>query len=261
MSTSCVVCKGGSQCNKCIIKDLKKRIEILNYELRYLRKDSNPLLKNKDYTTHFELDNKFLALRYYGSLTEYQFLTITFDPNKFGLFNQPKDEQNYIFRVLYKCLHYDDGEYRSPITQLTGCFEYQKNGTTHAHIIIRTAYTPKQIEDFLRPQFTDDVKNKCAIKSYLLQKEKCEDYLIKESTEYFRYDKTNGLDDGLDMVELDEPIDKDNLTISQEQLVLIMEAYKREQEIAYKKFAIKMSQRYSNVKSLDKSSVNNINFS
>lgn len=197
MSTSCVVCKGSSQCQRCQIKDLKKIIEKQEYELQYLRKGSNHQLKlNNDYSQYFETDNKFLPIKYYGEMKDYQFLTITFDPNKFGIFNQPSDEQNYIFCYLKRAIMTSIAPKPSFITQLTGCFEYQKNGTTHAHIIIKSDYTTKQVEDFFRPFFTDDPKNKYAIKSYLLQKEKCETYLQKESTEFFRYDKHfNDLED------------------------------------------------------------------
>jgi len=193
MPTSCVVCKHSSQCQRCQIKDLKDIIQKQNYELSYLRKESNPQLKIQiDYSTNFETDNKFLPIKYYGEMIDYGFLTITFDPNKFGLFNQPSDEKNYIFKKLYKSI---TDQY---INQLTGCFEFQKNGTVHAHIIIKTTYKPKEIEDYFRPFFTDDPKNKYAIKSYLLQKEKCEAYLQKESEEFFRYDPVRGLDDGLE---------------------------------------------------------------
>lgn len=197
MSIHCVVCKQATQCYKCQIKDLKLQVEKLTYELSYLRKGSNKqLIKEIDFSKHFETDNKFLPINYYGQMSDYQFLTITFDPQKFGLFNQPSDEQNYIFQKLWQSTHTAIIPRSCYITQLTGCFEYQKNGTTHAHIIIRTEYKPKEIEDYFRPFFTDDPKNKYAIKCYPLQKAKCEAYLQKESTEYYRYDKSfNDLED------------------------------------------------------------------
>lgn len=185
MSTSCVVCKGTSQCQRCQIKDLKLKIEQQEYALQYFQKDSNQQLRlPKDYAHYFERDNKFLPIKYYGEMVDYHFLTITFDPNKFGIFNQHVDEQNYIFKYLHKSID------KQIVVQLTGCFEYQKNGTTHAHIILKSAQRDSEIEDFFRNYFTNDPKNKYAIKSYKLQKEKCETYLQKESTEYFRYDLT-----------------------------------------------------------------------
>lgn len=236
MSTHCVVCKHSSQCYKCQIKDLKSTIEKLTYELSYLRKGSNSLLVLKDdYSKHFETDNKFLPINYYGEMSDYQFLTITFDPQKFGLFNQPKDEQNYIFKYLTKSIN------KGFIKQLTGCFEYQKNGTTHAHIIIHTNYKPKEIEDHFRPSFTDDLKNRYAIKCYPLQKEKCEAYLQKESTEYYRYDLSFD-----DMPEAGIFADcKSKCTATLKQIAQILEQYKKEQEINYKKFEKDIRKRYN----------------
>jgi len=193
MPTSCVVCRDSSQCQRCQIKDLKKQIETLSYALTYFQKESNQQLRLiKDYSTNFELDNKFLPIKYYGEMSDYGFLTITFDPNKFGLFNQPSDEKNYLFKSINKAIK---DKY---ISQLTGCFELQKNGTVHAHLIIKSDYTNKQIEDYFRPFYTDDPRNRYAIKCYPLQKERCEAYLQKESEEYYRYDPVRGLDDGLE---------------------------------------------------------------
>jgi len=190
--SSCAVCRDMSQCYKCQIVDLKKQVLALKIELKHNSKESNKQLIKPDATKHFELDNKFLPIRYYGLQADYGFLTITYDSAKFGLFNLVKDEQNYIFYVLNKAI--EDGY----IVQLTGCFEYQKNTTTHAHLIIKSDYNNQQIEDYFRPYFTDDKKNKYAIKCYTLQKTKCESYLVKESTEYYRYDPLRGLDDGID---------------------------------------------------------------
>lgn len=240
MPTSCVVCKGSSQCTRCHNSDLMKKIELLQYELSYLRKGSNKqLMLQKDYSSRFETDNKFLPIRYYGLMTEYSFLTITFDPNKFGLFNQPKDEQNYIFYILAKSIS------DSYINQLTGCFEYQKNGTVHAHIIIKSIYTCSQIEDYFRPFFTDDPKNKYAIKCYKLIKDKCEDYLQKEATEYFRYDKLNNLDDGIGEADESELFKQEVIPIEVQQFTQLMETYKQQQLIEFKKFEKRMSTKYN----------------
>ncbi len=176
-------------------------------------------------------------------MKDYQFLTITFDPNKFGYFNMREDEQNYIFYKLKLSIK------DQLITQLTGCFEYQKRtGTTHAHMIIRTDKTPSEIEDYFRPHFTNDKKNKYAIKSYYLEQEKCEAYLQKESMEYYKYDLVHGLDDGLSLV--DPQCRKDNHPLNINQLVLdqLLEAYKKECQIKadkdYKKFESDMKKRY-----------------
>lgn len=189
--SSCVVCKQASQCYKCQIQDLKKANELLQMEVRYWKKESCKLLQlGTDYSVYFETDSKYLPIKYMGDKSDYRFLTITFDPSKFGLFNNHQDEQNYIFRTLYKSRHM--------IKQLTGCFEYQQNGSTHAHMIIRTSYTDKEIEDYLRPMYTDNTRNKYAIKCLPAKFPNVEQYLNKESNEFYRYDPNNAFyEDGL----------------------------------------------------------------
>lgn len=235
MSISCVVCKGSSQCSRCEIKQLKNIIEKQNYELSYLRKGSNPQLVLKDdYSKYFEIDNKFLPIKYYGEMTDYGFLTITFDPKRFGLFNSPAAEKNYIFKQLINSINNNN------ILQLTGCFEYQKNGTTHAHLIIKTHYNSKQIEDLFTPHFTDDPKNKYAIKCYPLQKEKCEAYLQKESTEYYRYDKhLNDLDEA-------EPFSdcKSKCMATVNDLIKIIKMRKASNDVELEKLANRLLKKY-----------------
>jgi len=231
----CAICHLTTKCFKCQINDLQRIIEIQNYELEYLRKDSNAqLILKDDYTQHFEIDNKFLPIKYYGEMIDYAFLTITFDPNKFGIFNQRVDEQNYIFRTLHKSIK------KEYIKQLTGCFEYQKNGTTHAHIIIKTEYNDSKIEDFFRPFYTDDPKNKYAIKCYRLQKEKCETYLQKESTEFFRYD--------LSFEDMDEPspfiVDKIQLPTTLNDLINALVMFHNSSKHELKLLAKRLMKKY-----------------
>lgn len=203
----CVICSGSSPCFQCQIDKLTTIVELQKQELKYLRKESNKhLLLEKDYSKYFETDNRYLPLNLYGKHTDYHFLTLTFDPAKFGLFNNPCDEKNFIFATLYKA--------RKWIRHLTGCFEYQKNGTTHAHLLLSLLQTPnspssdKDIEDWFRKFYTDNPKNKYAIKCYPAKFPTVEDYIKKESTEYYRYDPSNGLDDVpiMPSVEADQPI-------------------------------------------------------
>lgn len=198
MST-CAVCVNTSPCFRCEIKSLKKLVEQQSIELRYWKGESSKLLQlKKDYRTFFETSNNFQNLSYVGDNIDYKFLTITFDPKKFGLYNVNSDEQNYILKQLLRLIK------AGKIKSLSGCFEYQKNGTTHAHLICRISTNNKDIEDTLKPYFTDDPKNKYAIK--------CEDpnsianitkYITKESTEYYRYDTSLPLD--IDPINYEEP--------------------------------------------------------
>lgn len=163
---------------------------MLKNELKYHKKETCKLLRlNRNFFELFDIENTYLPIGYIGDINEYRFLTITFDPEKFGLYNNKTEEQNYILATLYRLI------LNNEIKQLTGSFEYQKNGTTHAHIIIRTTRGDKEIEDFLRPFYTDRENNKYAIKCLPAKFPSVEDYIQKESTEYFRYDMNKGLYD------------------------------------------------------------------
>jgi len=186
----CAICDRTLSCFKCQIKTLKEKLALQDVELRYWKGESCKLLSlKKDYRQFFEISMQYLPLSYIGNSIDYKFLTITFDPKKFGQFNLHSDEQNYIFKQLYKLIK------AKLITSLAGCFELQKNGTTHAHLICRTTVSNEEINTALRLAFTDDPKNKCAIR--------CEDpknmenvtnYLKKESNDFYRYDLTGALD-------------------------------------------------------------------
>lgn len=196
----CAICDRSLSCFKCQIKTLKEKISIQDIELRYWKGESCKLLSlNKDYRQYYEVSLQYLPLSYIGDSLEYKFLTITFDPKKFGQFNLHSDEQNYIFKQLYKLIK------ANLITSLSGCFELQKNGTTHAHMICRTTASNDEINTALVLSFSDDPKNKYAIK--------CEDprsmnnittYMQKEAQDYYRYDPTGAID--YDLLPFEQPI-------------------------------------------------------
>ncbi len=187
----CAICSGSSLCFKCQIKELKSIVESQAIELRHWKGESCKLLQcKKDYRNFFEISANCLLPNYIGENTEYKFITITFDPSKFGLYNNRQDEQNYILKHLLKIIK------AKLIKSLAGCFEYQKrSGTTHAHLLARVTCTNNEIENYLRPSFTDNPKNNIAVR--------CEDprnftnienYLKKESIEYYRYDNAASID-------------------------------------------------------------------
>lgn len=202
----CAICSGSSSCFSCQIKELKSIIESQAIELRYWKGESCKLLQcKKDYRTFFEISTNFLPLNYIGETSDYKFITITFDPKKFGLYNVRSDEQNYILKQLLKLIK------ANKVKTLAGCFEYQKNGTTHAHLLARVTCSNTDIEDYLRPKFTDDPKNKYAIKCEDPNSFKnIENYLQKESVEYYRYDASASID--LDYMTIEEPQKKDKPT-------------------------------------------------
>lgn len=187
---NCVICAGSSACFSCIIQKQQIEIDRLSSALKYYQKET-PLnqLKNKNYHTRFETNSTFLPLPILGQIKDYYFLTITFDPQKFGLANDITLEQNYIFYTLYRLIK------KQFTDHLTGSFEYQKNGATHAHLILKiNDKSPKELIDFIQPYYTDDKKNKYAIKLLPAKFPNVIDYIKKESSEYYRFTNISALD-------------------------------------------------------------------
>lgn len=223
-ATSCAICKGTSQCYKCQVIDLIKKNSQLSKELAYFKKQPNKALSlKKDYSSVFETDTKYLPIKYIGDKSEYRFLTLTFDPSKFGLYNLHQYEQNYIFYTIYRLIK------KNQIKQLTGCFEYQQNGSTHAHLIIRSDLPDHEVETLLRPYYTDNERNKYAVKCLPAKFPNVEDYIMKESNEFYRYDPNIGYyEEGLvceDHIETKLP-DKQPKSEQVERLQKMIKAYK-----------------------------------
>lgn len=173
-------------CYKCQIAQLKKDNHQLKVQLQYYTKSIPEILTiNSDYKKHFDTSTFFLDFKNPINKSDYKFITITLDPSKFGLFNQDEPQMNYIFRSLYNAIN------KSIITQLIGCFEYQKNGSIHAHAIIKSKLTTQEIDAYFAPQFTDITKKQFAIKTEIIRNlTNVENYLKKESNSFYRYDKS-----------------------------------------------------------------------
>lgn len=146
-------------CQTCIIYQLKKRIQELESENAFLKKD-----QDKQFDLDLNLFYKQGGKRYietpYTQPKEQDnlyFLTITFDPNRFKNLSLNADaEETYILHQL--ALATKD----QLIIELVGCFELQNNGTTHAHVHVRT-YQPIELYKSLKKKFTNNMRNNKAI--------------------------------------------------------------------------------------------------
>jgi len=197
---SCVVCQDFLPCQKCQIKSLKKENNDLKTQLQYYKRTPHSLLldatKSKylfmdvgDYGSppHFRDSTEFKGFPdyIYYNPNKFKFLTITFDPSKFGLFNPEESEKDYILYVLFQLFQ----KYHI-YTDIIGCFEYQKNGSIHAHAILKTHLSTVEMDDYLRSHFTDIDKKK---KQYAVKTERIKNYdnvvnyLQKESNHYFQH--------------------------------------------------------------------------
>lgn len=182
----CVLCATSSiQCLKCENQSLKESLldSMAMVETLKLKLKRNPLLRCENKFLFFETADTYLPLNLFGDIEDYSFLTITFDPQKFGYINRPDEEQKYILHTLWQLID------KSLVRQLTGCFEYQKNGTTHAHILLKRSgiTTDADITSYLVPLYTDRDKRQKAILCVPAKFPTVEDYIRKESKEYYRY--------------------------------------------------------------------------
>lgn len=121
-------------------------------------------------------------------IPHFKFITITFDPQRFGINNDPDKEKNYILWHLTRI------QKQQWCTTYSGCFEKQKNGTIHAHLIMGTNYEI-EVYKYLKKQFTNNPNNRVAIRIDPA-KTKAMEYIRKESDHYFQskrivnFDKT-----------------------------------------------------------------------
>lgn len=139
--------------------------------------------------------NRPLNVNYKDDLIYWRFITITFDPNKFGLNNDPLLEKQYILHSLIdlnvKYKHYD---------QFYGCFEYQKNGAVHSHVLMRILDNGPLKKD-LKKYYTDNSRNEHAVKVDYAKYPNALNYInkigIKEEDrgdEWFYYNPTTAED-------------------------------------------------------------------
>ena len=100
MNAECVVCSGTSiACHKCIIGDQRKRITLLE-ENKILEQSNNVLLKVPHWLEQYSLEwiqrstTKENIVIDPAVVTNTYFITITFDPSKFGVANQRDEERD-----------------------------------------------------------------------------------------------------------------------------------------------------------------------
>lgn len=234
----CVICTNSSPCFKCQISKLIKQNFFLKQRLQSYEREVIPILKlDCDYRKYFTISDKFIAVKVLEHmLSFYKFLTITFDPTKFGHYNNIEAEKNYILYTLRMLTK------KNVITQLSGCFEFQKNGTTHAHVLIRTSSENKKIEELLRPYYTDNKRNVRAIQCVPARFPTCIQYMKKESDDYFALNEVDGLDiDVIDATEvqstevkIDTDDNKINLSAVEKRIKLYEQEILRYQQLIEK---------------------------
>lgn len=150
-----------------LIKQLMEENRKLKQQLAYIQGISSEQLELKYYEKN-AINKSFIIKKQpmdfeYELIPHFKFVTITFDPQKFGTDNDQQQEEQYILHQLNKLKE------QQQITTLYGCFELHKTGTTHAHMILGTNYET-EIYKQLKKAFTDNPHNRRAIDIQLVKK-------------------------------------------------------------------------------------------
>lgn len=183
----CPVCSASNiQCWKCERYDLKKEIYTLRRELsKYYTSDQSKFTPNfydKFNSLNFitKRQSSPIEYEYESELSNSYFVTITFDPAKFGLMPYEVERKNYILNALYKIMKTD------LIKKCYGCFEYHQNGIVHSHLIINAQYEDiKTIKRKLREEFSDNPYNKIVVDIGYAKFPQAKQYIEKESSDYY----------------------------------------------------------------------------
>lgn len=186
----CAVCSSSNlQCWKCERISLKQEIISLKSELSKYNQDKLESLiltsKYKQLMTkvnlgEFHQSDNNNTFEYKSRLSLSHFLTITFDPVKFGFQPNEYERKNYILSRLCRLVKDE------LIKEVYGSFERHKNGIIHAHcIIIAQQEDKKEIKQYLHDQFTDNPYNRIVIDMGPAKYPQAMDYINKESDHYF----------------------------------------------------------------------------
>ena len=181
---NCVICKGSIQCNRCTITQLRQENQALKKELSTYYIDKSELLQLKYYEElqlrkYIQQSASPYEFEYKDKLSNAHFITLTFDPAKFGLQEYRSQRMDYISYQLTSLLQ------QQLTTSFYGCFENHKNGIIHAHLIMITAF-PKEVFKQLKKSLTDNQYNKVCVDIGPAKYPQAKEYIEKESTDYFK---------------------------------------------------------------------------
>lgn len=156
-------------------------MQLMQYESKYA-KAFDVITVQDDY----EIDNMFsiyhqsyIPIGYQidesNKCDDLHFITITFDPKKFGHEANSEKEERYILYSLYEMKKHNN------ITDIYGSFEKHKNGRTHAHLLIFTPKSSPFFKSRLQSMFTDNMNNTKAVDMEVCKNiSKCKAYIDKD---------------------------------------------------------------------------------
>ena len=161
---------------KQLIKQLMEENRQLKQQIAYITGQTSEALELEYYEKHLVYKhikrNIKPKIPPYEPNRHFKFITLTFDPTKFGINNDNEKEKLYILHKLAAIIKMDMA------TVLYGCFEYQQIGSTHAHILLGTNYD-HLVQPALKKAFTDNPRNKNAV-DYKYARKTAIEYINKE---------------------------------------------------------------------------------
>lgn len=183
----CPLCYNSSvKCSKCEIISLKLEIARLRRELsQFYLIDSEKLsvsLQEKQLSCDYLTIRAVIPIKYEykDALSLSHFVTITFDPARFGMQEFQSERKEYILHKFYILMD------KKLINNVYGSFELHKNGIVHAHVIINAqTENIKKINKLLKSYFTDNQHNKIVIQIGPAKYPQAIEYIEKESEDYF----------------------------------------------------------------------------
>lgn len=151
--------------------ELKREINKLKQQIRFLNgQDLKDLSIGPDkwqsiMDSHFIIDSdKWVPdpimeeTCYFPSHKIHVFITLTFDPSRFGIGNDNHLEEQYLINMIY-----DSVEDQLIKPSIYGCFEKQQNGSIHAHFIAQLNVNKNELYRFYRRRLTDHHTNRVAV--------------------------------------------------------------------------------------------------
>lgn len=207
---ACPICSESSiKCNKCEIIKLKNEVCTLRRELaKYYTSDVTKFTPNfydKFLSLNFKTVRQCQPIEYVyeSELPNSFFITITFDPARFGLYPYESERKQYILNSLYKIMKDE------LIKKCYGCFEYHQNGIVHSHLIANIAPDDaKIVKRKLREQFTDNLHNKIVVDIGKAKFPQAKQYIEKESEEYFMITQLNNNNKTIETSKSRNPLDE-----------------------------------------------------
>lgn len=170
--------------------DVADRLEIF----QYIKQSDKPPILTDYLPTPYEkwkftrFPNQKTEQHYNIYLQQFRFITMTFDPSKWGLQQKESIRKDNILYQLSQELK------NRTIINLFGCFEYHKNGILHAHAIFTvntTTANESELYKRLKSVLTDNTRNKIAFQQGPAKFPQSVEYITKESNEYFYSQSAN----------------------------------------------------------------------